>query len=346
VRAITVTPGKANSVALVDDAPEPDPAEGEVLVEAIAVGVCGTDREIISAEYGEAPAGADRLVLGHESLGRVIEDASGNLNAGDLVAGIVRQPDPVPCANCAAGEWDMCRNGRYTEHGIKGRHGFARERWRVPTGFAVPLDPGLDRRGVLMEPASVLVKAWEHIGRIGARATWRPETVLVTGAGPIGLLAALMGRQRGLEVHVLDHNTDGPKPALARRLGAIYHSVEVAELELCPDVVIECTGVPTIVLDIMRRIGPGGIACLTGVSTGGRRHRVDAGGLNRDLVLDNNVVFGTVNANRRHWDAAARVLAAAEPEWLEALITRRVPVGSFAEAYEKRAGDIKVVIDF
>ncbi|HEU5108355.1 MAG TPA: theronine dehydrogenase, partial [Micromonosporaceae bacterium] len=244
------------------------------------------------------------------------------------------------------GEWDMCRNGRYTERGIKGLHGFARERWRVPNGFAVPLDPLLSERGVLLEPASVLAKAWEHIERIGERALWYPETVLVTGAGPIGQLAALMGRQRGHEVHVLDHNESGPKPELARRLGAIYHAVEVSELDLTPDIVIECTGVPSIVLDVMEKIGPNGIACLTGVSSGGRTNRVDAGALNRELVLDNNVVFGTVNANRRHWDAAARALADADQDWLDALITRRVPLDSFAEAYEKRGGDVKVVLEF
>ena len=346
MRALTVTPGKAKSLTLVDDLPEPDPAEGEVLVEAIAVGVCGTDREIISAEYGEAPADADRLVLGHESLGRVVEDATGTLTPGDLVAGIVRHPDPVPCPSCAAGEWDMCRNGRYTEHGIKGRHGFARERWRVPAGFAVPLDPLLGPRGVLLEPASVLAKAWEHIERVGERALWYPETVLVTGAGPIGLLAALMGRQRHLEVHVLDHNESGPKPELVRRLGAIYHAVEVADLDLTPDIVIECTGVPGVVLDVMEKIGPSGIACLTGVSSGGRTNRVDAGALNRELVLENNVVFGTVNANRRHWEAAARALVDADQDWLGDLITRRVPVDGYAEAYEKRADDIKVVVEF
>jgi threonine dehydrogenase-like Zn-dependent dehydrogenase len=346
VRALTVTAGVSDSLTLVDDFPEPSPDEGEVLVEAIAVGVCGTDREIINAEYGEAPAGADQLVIGHESLGRVIEDPTGGLNPGDLVAGIVRQPDPVPCANCAVGEWDMCRNGRYTERGIKEMHGFARERWRVPAGFAVPLEPGLAELGVLLEPTSVLAKAWEHIERIGERALWRPETVLVTGAGPIGLLAALLGRRRGLEVHVLDHNTDGPKPPLVRRLGAVYHAVEVPELDFTPDVLIECTGVPEIVLAVMDKIGPGGIACLTGVSSGGRRSTVDAGALNRAMVLENNVVFGTVNANRRHWDAAAEALAAADRQWLADVISRRVPVASYPDAFEKRKTDIKVVLEF
>jgi threonine dehydrogenase-like Zn-dependent dehydrogenase len=346
VRAITVTPGQKDSLALVDDFPEPSPEEGEVLVEAIAVGVCGTDREIIDAEYGEAPPGADRLALGHESLGRVLEDPSGGLNPGDLVAGIVRQPDPVPCANCAVGEWDMCRNGRYTEHGIKGRHGFARERWRVPAAFAVRLEPALGELGVLLEPASVLAKAWEHIERIGERALWRPETVLITGAGPIGLLAALMGRQRGLEVHVLDHNADGPKPALARRLGAVYHAADVSDLEFCPDVVIECTGVPSVVMGALSQAGTSAITCLTGVSAGGRRSAVDVGGLNRELVLDNNVVFGTVNANRRHWEAAVGALSEADRDWLADLVTRRVPVDSYADAYEKRKDDIKVVLEF
>ncbi|HYN93209.1 MAG TPA: glucose 1-dehydrogenase [Pilimelia sp.] len=345
MRALTVTPGVADSLTLTDDFPEPDPAEGAALVEAIAVGVCGTDREIIAAEYGEAPPGAEALVLGHESLGRVVEDPTGTLRPGDLVAGIVRHPDPEPCPNCAVGEWDMCRNGRYTERGIKGLHGFARERWRVPPEFAVRLDPALADVGVLLEPASVLAKAWEHIQAIGQRARWEPRTVLVTGAGPIGLLAALMGRQRGLDVHVLDHNTDGPKPALAGRLGATYHAEDIAKVGLEPDVIVECTGVPSIVLDVMDKIGTSGIACLTGVSSGGRTNRLDAGALNRAMVLDNNVVFGTVNANRRHWEAAAEALAGADREWLTALITRRVPVASYAEAFEKQAGDIKVVLE-
>ena len=114
MKALTIRPGNAGSARL-DDVAEPDPAEGAVLVEAVAVGICGTDRELVVGDYGEAPPGEDRLVLGHESLGRVLEAPPGSgLDRGDLVAGIVRRPDPVPCPACAAGEWDMCRNGRYT----------------------------------------------------------------------------------------------------------------------------------------------------------------------------------------------------------------------------------------
>ncbi|MGC4803855.1 glucose 1-dehydrogenase [Micromonospora sp. DT233] len=346
MRAVTVTPGTPNSLRLVDDHPEPPVEEGPILVEALAVGICGTDQEIVGGSYGEAPPGESTLVLGHESLGRVLEDPGGTLRPGDLVAGIVRHPDPVPCPNCAVGEWDMCRNGRYTERGIKALPGFARDRWRVRPEFAVRLDPALAPVGMLLEPTSVVAKAWEQIDRIGARAEWQPRTVLVTGAGPIGLLAALLAAQRGHVVHVLDLATSGPKPELVRALGATYHSGSIGQVDLAPDVVVECTGAPTVVLDAMRKAGPDGIVCLTGVSSRGRTITVDAGALNRELVLENNVVFGSVNANRRHWELAAEALARADRSWLAALITRRVPVATYSQAYTATGDDIKVVLDF
>lgn len=346
VRAVTVTPGVPDSLRLTDEWPEPAPEEGAILVQALAVGICGTDYEIIAGSYGEAPPGQERLVLGHESLGRVLEDPTGTLQPGDLVAGIVRHPDPVPCRNCAVDEWDMCRNGQYTEHGIKGLPGFARDLWRVQPKFAVGLDPVLAPVGMLLEPTSVVAKAWDHIERIGSRAEWKPQSVLVTGAGPIGLLAALLAIQRGLVVHVLDRNTTGPKPDLVRSLGATYHTSSVGELDFEPDVVVECTGAPTVVMDAMCKVGPTGIVCLTGVSSGGRTIDFDAGALNRALVLENNVVFGSVNANRRHWDLAAEALARADQAWLNSLITRRVPVSAYAEAYTTGGEDIKVVLDF
>jgi threonine dehydrogenase-like Zn-dependent dehydrogenase len=326
--------------------PEPHPEEGAILVESLAVGICGTDHEIISGQYGEAPPGADALVIGHESLGRVLEDPTGTLQPGDLVAGIVRHPDPVPCTNCAVDEWDMCRNGRYTEHGIKALPGFARDRWRIPPRFAVGLDPGLDGVGVLLEPASVVAKAWDHIDRIGQRAEWQPQSVLVAGAGPIGLLAALLASQRGLTVHVLDRTPTGPKPALVAALGATYHTGTVGELDLEPDITLECTGAPAVVLETMCKAGHNGIVCLTGVSSGGRTIDFDAGALNRALVLENNVVFGSVNANRRHWELAAAALGRADPDWLGSLVTRRVPVEAYPEAYTSTGEDIKVVLEF
>ncbi|TYC06968.1 alcohol dehydrogenase catalytic domain-containing protein [Micromonospora sp. WP24] len=346
VRAVTVTPGTADSLELVEDYPEPATEEGPILVESLAIGVCGTDHEIVAGEYGEAPPGERHLVLGHESLGRVLEDPTGTLQPGDLVAGVVRHPDPVPCPNCAVGEWDMCRNGRYTEHGIKGLPGFARERWRIQPPYAVPLDRSLGQVGMLLEPTSIVAKAWDHIERIGQRAVWQPRVVLVTGAGPIGLLAALLAAQRGFSVHVLDLATSGPKPELVNALGATYHSVHVDELDFEPDVVLECTGAPRVVLDVMCKAAPNGIVCLTGVSTGGRTIDFDAGALNRELVLENNVVFGSVNANRRHWELAAEALHRADPLWLSSLISRRVAVSDYADAYTSGPDDIKVVLEF
>jgi threonine dehydrogenase-like Zn-dependent dehydrogenase len=345
VRALTVAPGQTNSARL-DEVPEPSPGDGALLVEALAMGVCGTDVEIVSGAYGTAPPGRGRLVLGHESLGRVAEAPPGSGFApGDLVAGIVRRPDPVPCANCAAGEWDMCRNGQYTERGIKARDGYGSERFRLEPDFAVRVDPALGSLGVLLEPTSVVAKAWDHIERIGRRAVWTPRRVLVTGAGPIGLLAALIGRQRGHEVHVLDRVTDGPKPALVRDLGATYHSEPVDRLDLAPDIVVECTGATPVLLGLVGRTAPDGIICLAGVSSGGHRVALDLGDVNRSMVLGNDVVFGSVNANLRHYGLAADALAAADRDWLGRLVSRRVPLESYAEAFEARDGDVKVVLD-
>lgn len=240
----------------------------------------------------------------------------------------------------------MCRNGQYTEHGIKGLPGFARDRWRIAPEFAVRLDPALAEVGVLLEPTSVVAKAWEHVERVGSRAHWEPRVALITGAGPIGLLAALLAARRGLEVHVLDLATDGPKPALAAELGATYHSTTVAELDLDPDVVIECTGAPVVVVQVIDKVAPAGVVCLTGVSSIGGQVEYAAGSLNRAVVLENNVVVGSVNANRRHWAAAADALKDADVGWLARLITRRVPVDSYAEAYERRDEDVKVVLEF
>src|SRR5512143_1727444 len=235
MRALTVQPGLANSVQL-EDVPPPPARDGSVLVRAFALGICGTDREIVDGHYGWAPLGADRLILGHESLGRVEDAPFGcGVKHDDLVVGIVRRPDPVPCPACAAGEWDMCRNGQYTERGIKQRNGYGSEQFRVEPDFLIRLDPRLGFIGVLLEPASVVAKAWEHTFRIGSRsAAWQPRTALVTGAGPVGLLAALMGAQHGLKTHVFDRAKGGAKPALVQALGATYHAGSLGNL--CPDI--------------------------------------------------------------------------------------------------------------
>jgi len=346
MKAVTVEP-HARDTARLEDIPEPDPTQGSVLVEAIAVGVCGTDAEIVDGHYGWAPPGRTRLVLGHESLGRVLDPGhSGALREGDLVVGIVRRPDPVPCPNCAVGEWDMCRNGQYTERGIKQIDGFMSERWRIESEYAMKVDRSLGLLGVLLEPTTVVTKAWEQVRLVGERAYWEPRTVLVTGAGPIGLLAALLGTQRGLEVHVLDRVDSGPKPDLVRALGATYHTGSATDIGFDPDVIIECTGVGQVIADALRVVAPGGIVCLTGVGSGGRTTGFPTADVAATMVLQNNVVIGSVNANKRHWYKAGQVLAMADPAWLARLITRREPPEAFRRALQRQPDDIKVAIQF
>lgn len=346
MRALTVRPGRAHSARL-DEVHEPPEGDGALLVRTRRIGICGTDAEIVAGNYGWAPPGQDRLIIGHESLGEVIEaPVSSGFARGDLVVGIVRRPDPVPCPNCAIGEWDMCRNGMYTERGIKALHGFGSDRYRIECEYAVKVDRRLGEYGVLLEPASVVAKAWEHVLRIGARAAWAPRRALVTGAGPVGLLAALIGIQRGLELHIFDRAIDGPKPEIVRALGATYHTGNIGALDLAPDVVLECTGATPVIVDVVNRIGPGGVVCLAGMSSGGHTVTLDIGTLNRSMVLENDVVFGSVNANRRHYEAGAAALAKADPDWLSRLITRRVPLERWATALVRGPDDVKVVLDF
>jgi threonine dehydrogenase-like Zn-dependent dehydrogenase len=347
MRAITVVPRRADTLGL-DDVSEPPASDGPILVQTVAIGICGTDLEIARGDYGWAPPGRERLVLGHESLGRVLEaPAVGEVAKGDLVVGIVRRPDPVPCANCAAGQWDFCENGRYTERGIKERDGYGSERYRIEPRYAVRVDRTLGDLGVLLEPASVVAKAWDVTGRLGARTEWRPRVALVTGAGPIGLLAALMAVQRGLEVHVLDRVAEGPKPRLVRALGATYHTGDVHGAGPPPDVIMECTGVDSVVFGAMDAVRANGVVCLTGVSSGAHvMSSVNLGKLNRDVVLENNIIFGSVNANRRHYELGAAALARADRTWLDGVVTRRVPLHRWREAWERRLGDVKTVVEF
>jgi threonine dehydrogenase-like Zn-dependent dehydrogenase len=352
VKAVVITPGTAHSDELVD-LEEPAQHDGEAVVETLAVGVCGTDAELVSGLYGEAPPGDTRLVIGHESLGRVVRGADG-LSEGQLVAAIVRRPDPVPCPSCAAGEWDMCLNGRYTERGIKGAHGFLAERYAETPEFLVSLPDALANVGALVEPTSVVEKGMEQVDRIQERLHWEPKRAVVLGAGPIGLLAAALIRLRGLETVVYDRAHDGPKPELARQLGAEYveardglkRDLNVGEEQI--DLIFEATGYSPLAFEAMDVVGRNGIVCLSGVSSGSRTLEVSADSLELEMVLENKVVFGTVNANRRHFESAVRDLDASErqwPGWLAQLITRRVPIDRYAEALDHADTDVKVVIE-
>jgi threonine dehydrogenase-like Zn-dependent dehydrogenase len=342
---MTVVPGHAASAA-VEEVPEPREQDGALLVRGRLLGVCGTDREIADGEYGEAPPDQARLIIGHEGFGEVLEaPPDSGFDAGDLVAGIVRRPDPVPCPACAAGHWDMCRNDRFSERGILRRDGYGSERWRLEPDFAVRVPPQLGELGVLLEPASVLAKAWEQVDRIAQRSFFLHRSALVTGVGPIGLLACLMGVQRGFEVYAVDRAPKGHKRELVEALGARYHAGDAAEIDAEFDVAIECTGLGAVGRSAAQRVSSGGIMCLTGIMNVDPTMDLDATAMNRRMVLHNQVLFGSVNAGRRHWEQAAEALTTADPSWLSGMITRRVPLSRWHEALDRQRDDIKVVID-
>jgi threonine dehydrogenase-like Zn-dependent dehydrogenase len=344
VKACTVKPGDIGT-ARVEEIPDPPESDGDVLVEGLYVGICGTDVEISMVGYGKPPPGHERLVLFHESLGRVLDaPADCGLAAGDLVAGVVRRPDPVPCEPCKQDQWDFCRNGQFTERGINGRDGYGSERWRVEPKFAIKLDSSLDRLAVLLEPTSVVAKAWDQIGKIATRSVFTPAHALVTGAGPIGMLAAMIGRQQGLDVTVLDRVTEGPKPGMVRDLGANYVT-SLDDLDSPPDVVVEATGVGQLVFDVIGRAAPDAIVCLTGISSGTRTLDVQLDALNKEMVLSNEVVVGSVNAGLANYTQAADALAKADKGWLAQLITRTVPLAEWPQALQRQPDDIKVVVD-
>jgi threonine dehydrogenase-like Zn-dependent dehydrogenase len=201
---------------------------------------------------------------------------------------------------------------------------------------------------VLTEPASVVAKAWAEIEHFLSRSAAEiRRSVLVTGAGPIGLLAALMGVQRKLDVTVYDHAESGPKPELVRDLGAAYRSPSHPLRDGDRfDLIVECTGASGVIVEMVNRLRCDGILCLTGVSSGGHTIGIDVGGLNREMVLENTLVFGSVNARRAHYDAGADALARADRAWLERLISRRVPLDEWPRALKREPGDVKVVLDF
>jgi glucose 1-dehydrogenase len=197
-----------------------------------------------------------------------------------------------------------------------------------------------------LEPTSVVAKAWEQVDLVGGRSWFEPQRVLVTGAGP-GLLAALIGVQRGLDTHVLDRVTGGPKPALVRSLGATYHhrDIESVAEQLQPDVLIEATGAGSVVFAVLQNTSHYGVTCLVGVSPAGRHITVDAGMVNREIMLENDAVIGSVNANLRHYRQAADILARADTDWLAGMITRRVSLANATDAFDPDEEDVKVVID-
>lgn len=357
MKAVAVVPGSRESVHVRDDAPDPRPETGQALVRVLEAGICGTDVEIHEGLFGQAPAGSPFLILGHENLG-IVETApsESGLAPGDLVVATVRRGCPEACRACVSDQNDMCLSGHFLERGIAGLHGFMSERYSESARYLVRLAPGLRPVAVLMEPMSIVQKGIDQALRIQQRVSWDPRKAVVIGAGPVGALAALALRLRGLEVYVasLEPETSA-KAKLLREVEIRYVSTVTTPLEqLCSrvgkiDLVFEASGASSVVYAAMRMLGPNGICILSSVTPAGRNLDVDIGAWNRDMVLGNRLAFGTVNAGRRHFEAGARDLQAAEalyPGWLPRLITKRLAFADARKAMVRGSDDIKTVLEF
>jgi len=356
VKAIVVTPHVPDSIHMAD-MPDPEMGPGDVVVRMIRVGLCATDLEIEHGIYGEAPAGSEFLILGHENFGRV--DAVGRdvtgWHAGDLVVSTVRRPCGV-CAECQAGENDMCSSGRYTERGIMRRHGFMAEYYAESPQFLHRIPPEIGDVAVLLEPTSVVEKGIDHAFLIQRRVqVWKPALGLALGAGPIGLLGAAVMRVRGLRTVVVGREAPTDLRAqIAQQLGAEYVSAanrslaDIARQIGEPDLILEATGSSQVVFDAMQILNRNAVLCLLSVTSGDRTLPVPANLINQRVVLGNQVIFGSVNANPRHFAMGVKDLAAIEQTWpgvLQRMLTSPIPWQDHKTWFDSRGAGIKATLE-
>jgi glucose 1-dehydrogenase len=350
MRALTVTPGVAAS-ARVTERPAREPHEELVLVRTLAVGVCGTDRDIAAGRLGSPPAGQTELVIGHEVLGRV-ESPAGSFERGQLVTSTVRRS----CGGCRACTWeayDACTGALPLERGIDALDGFASDFYEEDPRFLVRVPEHLGLVGVLAEPMSIAEKAVRQIYSVGGRQAWFPERALVLGAGTIGLLTAALLTDFDLDVSVVGRARAVAARDIVRALGARFVALEDSELErfalaLRADIVVEATGDGGLVELAARASGPGGVVCLLGL---GAKVPTESGttvaALAERYVLHNRLLFGSVNAAPDDWRRALDRLEGMErrsPDILRRMLTGNFPLEAFADGLAHRG--IKAVLTF
>jgi threonine dehydrogenase-like Zn-dependent dehydrogenase len=340
MQALAAFPAK-KTLQLVD-LPQPQLRDDtDVLLRVREVGLCGTDREIGAFEYGTPPPGSDHLILGHESLAEVVEVGRGvrSLRPGDLVTAMVRRPCSRPeCGPCRAGRSDFCVTGQFTERGIFRADGFLTEYTLDDERYLLKVPRPLADVAVLIEPLTVVCKAVVHARAMLDRVPGEPGPLrsLVLGAGPVGLLGAMVLVASGYETVVYSREPEGgDKSTLVQSLGASYvsaasHPIEtLADTTGAFDVVLEAVGVVPVMMAASRLLRPNGVAVLTGVPAGSAVSELDVARSLRDLVLKNQVVFGTVNAGRRDFLSAIQQLEqfmTLFPDSVRTLITRRSPL--------------------
>lgn len=356
MRAAAITPGKKDSLRVID-VEKPVPGDDEVLVKVLEAGVCGTDAELNSGIIGEAPPGSDYLIIGHENLG-VVEGVGRNVRAlrkGDLVVATVRRSCPGMCFECRTGQPDMCMSDDYFERGIKGMHGYMAEYYTERAENLIMTPPSLRKTAVLLEPLSIVEKGIDETFKIQERMIWHPRKALVAGAGPIGLLAAYILRDMGLEVSTFaTRDRESPKARIAETAGIEYFNVKETPIERIAeqngpfDVIVEATGSSEIAFKAIGLVSNNGIVCLTGLSPEQRTHPVCTDCVNMDLVMHNKAVFGTVSSNRVHFERALDRMASVERRWpglLERMFSRRVSLENVREGLREDRDDIKVLVE-
>jgi glucose 1-dehydrogenase len=338
--ALVTQPGRAHT-ARVEEVPSVDAREGEVLVRTLEVGVCGTDREISEGLFGVSPEDEQLLVLGHEALGVVERDGYG-FTRGQLVTATVRRS----CGHCIACEEespDSCLTGDYSERGITRLHGYARELVAEDPAQLVGIPDSLGRLGVLAEPTSICERALRHARMIGGRQPWQLERALVLGAGAIGLLTTYLLRLADVEVWTASLE---PESELVEQSGARYVSTSDSKLSELGrfDLVVEAAGNAQLMVETLGLLDRSGVACLLGIDPRAQKLELDGTVLSVDTILENRVLFGSVNAQRQDWLAGVEALARADRDALDALVALRVPLDRFADAFAFRGGKATLVL--
>jgi threonine dehydrogenase-like Zn-dependent dehydrogenase len=367
MRAVAVFPAK-REVRVIEH-PEPSIASPtQAKMRVLDVGVCGTDREIISFHYGTPPEGYEYLIIGHESLSEVVEMGPGvsKVKPGDLVVMTVRRPCPDPgCIACRKGRQDFCYTGGFTERGIKQQHGFMTEFVVEEEGYLNVVPSELRDVAVLVEPLTIAEKSLEQLWMVQQRLPWisaagpdQPpgagHRAIVLGAGPVGLLGAMALRIAGFEVTVYsrsrthDEKNDIVSAIDARYIAAETHtSEEMAEITGPIDVVYEAVGASAVAFEVIKHLGPNGVFIFTGVPGRKGPIEVDTDYIMQDVVLCNQVILGSVNAPPHCFQAAIRDLGTFVQEWpaaVRALITARYPLDRALEPLANDAGGIKNVV--
>jgi threonine dehydrogenase-like Zn-dependent dehydrogenase len=358
MKAVAVYP--ADRRLSVIDHPEPTVGSAaDVKLRMLEVGICGTDKEIVSFEYGTPPEGSAYLIIGHESLGEVVEVGSdvARVKVGDLAVPTVRRPCTVPsCIACRADRQDFCYTGEFTERGINQRHGYMTEYVVEDARYLNPVPATLRDVAVLVEPLTIAEKGIAQLKQIQQRLPWREKSsrAVVLGGGPVGLLGAMKLVLEGCETTVYSRTPAASDlEKLVTSFGAKFVHAETASVaDLAKqvgsiDVVYEAVGASSLAFEVMPYLGTNGVFIFTGVPGRKGPVSIDTDTIMRDAVLKNQVIFGTVNASTESFADAIADIGSFLEKWpgaLRSLITRRWPLDQAAEPLAGKSGGIKNVI--